>query len=656
MREMKSSTIRLRGAIAVAAAACLLAGCLDLAPTQSATTPGARGTKKKPPAPQAEPDAAPILANGGASLGSAGGTTAVSGGIVSNGGAGGVSQASGVMSPVSGVVPPVGSGIVPPGGGNVIAAGAGNLAPPGEGLVEIPPADGIGLGSTAATAVLSGLVKLPAGVLADNGGSLVGNNSGGLISDGAGGLISDGAGGLIGDGAGAYVTLRVPRFTLAQAAAPVIEVGLVDAAGALLPGTARVTADAEGRYAFASVPATGAFFVQARVTSGQDTWTLGALGRLAATGETKLDVTAASTLVTEKTRVVLAEQDQGLDDLPLARLAALIDVLDRAIAADTTLDFKAGGASLAAALDQRLQRITGLVDRARDLDRNVGTPILRTKTALADGVFSPEHVAYDRAGNLFVAGLNDHKVYKIPAGTDRLEVFFQGGDLKFPHGIVCDAAGNVYVGRRIERTAADPENTTGNDTPGKQVFKIDPQGLTATPLAHTFSSPWGLAFAPDGKTLLVAEQGAQDVIAYDTSTDTARVVATDIQYPNGIAVDSRGVTYVTHLRAVWDRPNPDENGWRGAITAIAQDGVKSQFYAGTKSVTGADALEGIAVDAADNLYVTNNWGNTIFKFTPKQKKIETFLAFNQPTGVAFDPQGNLIVADYVLGTLSRITP
>lgn len=619
------------GAVGVLAAAALLAGCV--ATPGQAPGPVASKAPRKPAVPgepaaprdDAALDDAPLVPNGGGNVTG----TGLPGALVSDRGAGVISDGGAALQPAG--APP--AGVAPAG-----VAPAGGIAP-----VAQPAAP---------LAALAGVVRLPAGIVANNGGAAISNNGGNLITDNGGGVIANNGSSIISNGGASYALASA--FGLLQDA-PTITVRLVDAAGALLPGTSWTPTKPDGSYAFEQVPTPEGFFVQARVTRGADTWTLGAVGKLAGATGTTLDVSPATTLVAEKARVVLAEQDQRVTDLAIDALAPLVAALATA-AADATLDFRQPGAAIAAKLDARLQADAGLVAKARAVDRNVGTPIVRTKTAFADGVFSPEHLAFDRAGNLFVAGLNDHRVYKVPAGTDDIEVFYEGGDLRYPHGIACDAAGNVYVGRRIDVNHAEAGTPNGTDTPGKQVFKITPDGATATALAYTFNEPWGLAFAADGKTLLVCEQKAGDVIAYDTAADTARVYAKDIPYPNGIAVDSRGVAYVTHQRYVDGQADQAENGWRGALAAIAPDGVVSAFYAGVKGQTGADAFEGIAIDAADNLYVTNNWGDTIFKFTPKQKKIETFLKFNQPTGAAFDPRGDLIVADYELGTLARVTP
>lgn len=530
-------------------------------------------------------------------------------------------------------------------------------APPAIGLT--PPV--VAPAPLAVQFALTGRVTLPASLIGNDGSTLVGLDGSSLVGLDGGSLIGLDGGSLIGlDGS---TLVNQPRVGLVQAplrlleaAAPSIEVGLVDAADKLLPGTDWVNADATGHYQFASLPVTGGVFVQARVRGKTQVWTLGAVGKLSLPMGNQLDISPSSSLVADKTRVVLAEQDLALNDLALDRVSSLVAKLQASLTAADLPDFRRPAAQVAAALDLYLQKAPEVVTQAREVERNLGTPMVRVKRPFTGGIASPEHVAYDRAGNLFVAGLNDHRVWRVAAGSSQAVVFAEGGALKFPFGVACDAAGNVYVGRAIDLHHSWPENKTGGDTPGEQVFKIDPTGKTITPLAYTFSGPSGMAFAKDGKTLLVVNQKKNEVVAFDTEAGTGRVFVQDLPNPVGIAVDSRGIAYVTHLRADWDDPDSRKNGYRGAIAAIDLAGQTSLFYPGVIGTTGSDMLEGIAIDAADNLYVTNNWGNTIFKFTPKQKKIETFLKFNQPTGIAFDVDGDLVVTDYTQGTISRITP
>lgn len=553
-------------------------------------------------------------------------------------------------------------------GGNVIASNGGNQQP-GDGAGIIAGNDGSGiisnhggsvtpgavmpgptLMSSPLPAALAGTVLVPSGLISNNGGT--------LISDGGTGLIPTNGVGVVSDN-GSSLQSRFRLTSVGTAPAPGIQVQVVDAAGAPVPGIAPVTTDASGRYRIPTLPAgTAAVYLQARLTNGTTPYTFGALARLAGPPRST-DITPASTLVQRKAIAVLNEQDGKPDALDPVNLTELESATEAALDNASLPDFSAAASTLVSGFDKLLQGHPQLASAAWTLDHNVGCPMVRAKTQLTQGViFSPEHLAYNAQGDLLIAGLNDNTIWKLPAGSSTLVPFAKAPDLKWPHGIAVDAKGNVYTGRRIDVYHDDPANNTKQDTPGKQVFKIDPTGQSVTALPYTFASPWGMCMDHDGHTLYVCNADANngELLAYDTLTDTVRQVASGLNYCNGVAQDSNGTLYVTHLRYDTSDPDATKNGWRGAITRIDTSGKVALFYPGYMDVTGSDRLEGIAVDAADNLYVTNNWGNTIYKFTPRQKKIQTFLTFDQPTGVAFDPHGNLAVANYITGDLTLLTP
>ena len=72
--------------------------------------------------------------------------------------------------------------------------------------------------------------------------------------------------------------------------------------------------------------------------------------------------------------------------------------------------------------------------------------------------------------------------------------------------------------------------------------------------------------------------------------------------------------------------------------------------------SGFSSPEGLAFDAAGNLYVGNTNSATVSKVTPAGV-VSTFASgFSGPEGLAFDAAGNLYVANQGFDTVSKVTP
>ena len=118
--------------------------------------------------------------------------------------------------------------------------------------------------------------------------------------------------------------------------------------------------------------------------------------------------------------------------------------------------------------------------------------VATTFAAFNQGV-SPTGLAFDTAGNLFVATQADHSIRKVTSGGV-ISTFTSSNLLDRPFGLAFDGAGNLFVAN------------LGNNT----VVKVDPTGAQSLFAAGSFSNPMGLAFNTAGD-LFVSNFGTQRI-------------------------------------------------------------------------------------------------------------------------------------------------
>ena len=252
---------------------------------------------------------------------------------------------------------------------------------------------------------------------------------------------------------------------------------------------------------------------------------------------------------------------------------------------------------------------------------------------------SPAGVALDASGNLYIADSYNYRIRKVSAAGIITTVAGNGfnnysGDggaaanaqLSEPEGVAVDGAGNVYI--------ADPAN--------QRVRKVSADGVI-TPVAGAGSAGY--------------------------SGDGGPAASAQLYHPIGIALDASGNLYIADalnsvIRAV---------SVAGAITTVAGNGTAG-FSGDGGSAASAQLFRpnGVAVDAAGNLYIADTNNNRIRKVSAEG--IITTIAggsafgysgdgdpaydalLNAPSGVAVDARGNLYIADTGNGQIRKISP
>jgi sugar lactone lactonase YvrE len=247
----------------------------------------------------------------------------------------------------------------------------------------------------------------------------------------------------------------------------------------------------------------------------------------------------------------------------------------------------------------------------------------------------------DNAGNLYLADTGNHAIRKITPdgvvttlaglpgtpgssdGTGSEARFF------FPDKMIRDQAGNFYV------------SDAGNST----LRKMTPDGVVTT-----LAGKAGIYESVDGPGSKARFNG-----------------------PAGLAVDSAGNIYVAdNGNSTIRKVSPTATDW--VVTTIAGRAAQPGAANGTGSAARFNFPQGLALDAAGNLYVGDTDNFTIRKMTPAGTNwVVTTIAgragvygnvdgtndaalFSDPKAVALDNAGNILVADEENHLIRKITP
>lgn len=240
-----------------------------------------------------------------------------------------------------------------------------------------------------------------------------------------------------------------------------------------------------------------------------------------------------------------------------------------------------------------------------------------------------------------------------------------------PRALGIDAAGNLYVGDRegyrIRKVTPAGVVTTiaGNGTVG---FVDGPSSMMSS-CVGLWSAPNGTVYFMDrdypsvrkivnGVVTTIAGDGTVGYV--DGPGNTAR-----FNFPRGVAVDTSGNIFVSDsgnncIRKV--APNATVTTFAGNGTAGFADGTgqSALFY----------GLGNLAIDAQNNLYVTDVGNQRIRKITPAgvvttlagngltgyADGLGTNVMMNTPYGITLDPQGNIYFTEDYNNRVRKLSP
>lgn len=267
-------------------------------------------------------------------------------------------------------------------------------------------------------------------------------------------------------------------------------------------------------------------------------------------------------------------------------------------------------------------------------DRRAGTVTRiapdHRRTTIASGLGHPTGLVLDESGRLLVAEETPGRVVRMEA-DGRLTTLITG--IKAPRWLAVDPAGTVYVAaRRLARAGigdadaadADPEMIlAGSQARGLRVFADDFRQLEGLVLGD------GAIYAT-AKARRPAR--ASDGIVYkievrpdgSAGTGTSAGSSDRFERPSGITRDRLGALYVTAKRLRTAHRDIEH-----VIVKLAPDGAVSLF------ASGLEDPQGVAFDAAGNLFVADGDGGRVLRFrAPVSPTLDALTEFTRESTVA----------------------
>jgi hypothetical protein len=238
-------------------------------------------------------------------------------------------------------------------------------------------------------------------------------------------------------------------------------------------------------------------------------------------------------------------------------------------------------AAVATDLDGRLLIMDSINSRLLRVDAN-GVIRLVTTTG-----FAAQQIAVDGVGNIYFADPFNHRVMRVDRGTgvttpvtaETQGFTGDGGPVRTaqvngPNGVAVDRSGNLFIA----------------DTGNHRVRRVDAVTGVITTVAGTGTA----GFAGDGGAALAAQLNEPKHLAIDT---LGRVVVADVRNKRVRRITVGGVIETLAGRASAANTSTGDGG--PAVNA-----------------TFTDDIRGIAVDGAGRVYLSDNAGQRVRRFTP----------------------------------------
>ena len=229
------------------------------------------------------------------------------------------------------------------------------------------------------------------------------------------------------------------------------------------------------------------------------------------------------------------------------------------------------------------------------------------QTTIASGLNYPSGLAFNNAGDLFVAnGTASPNAYAntiteiTPSGAQSTFATFVFN----PRGLAFNSAGDLFVSGGLNRN----------------ITEITPDGTQSTIASGLGYYLWAMAFDSSGDLFLADQWGST---IYEISPGGVQsIFSYNKNDPMGLAFNGAGDLFVSDMF--------------GNIYEITPGGVQTSFASGLFEPTG------LVFNSAGDLFVADQGSGNIYEFTPDGVRSTFASGLDQPVALAFEPSPELV--------------